>query len=239
MTPGDSNDILARLKAVLPARWFGDDTPVLDGVLTGLASAWSWVHELIDYARIQARIGTAGGAFLDMIAVDFFGTWLQRRASEGDTAFRARIGAEMLRPRGTRPALVSALEDLTGRTPAIFEPSNPSDTGGYNLGGLGYGGASSGGLGSEGLGSGGLGNSGGGGYGSLALPFQAFVTAYRPTGAGIAGIAGYGGAGGGYGAGGVEYTSPDMIAGTVTDAEIYATIAHTLPVATTAWTAIA
>ena len=31
-----SSSIIARLRAVLPARWFADDTPVLDALLAGL-----------------------------------------------------------------------------------------------------------------------------------------------------------------------------------------------------------
>ena len=35
---GSIADMLGRLKAVLPTRWFADETPVLDGVLSGFAA---------------------------------------------------------------------------------------------------------------------------------------------------------------------------------------------------------
>ncbi|HTN11814.1 MAG TPA: hypothetical protein VL154_12680, partial [Acetobacteraceae bacterium] len=44
---------------------------------------------------------------------------------------------------------------------------------------------------------------------------------------------------GGYGAGAIEYASADMVQGQVTDADIYATAARSMPAATIAWTAIA
>jgi len=37
---GDQQDMLRRIKTVLPARWFADASPVLDGVLSGLAAGW-------------------------------------------------------------------------------------------------------------------------------------------------------------------------------------------------------
>ena len=58
---GDSQDLLLRLKQVLPLRWFPDDTPVLDTLLNGLGWAWVWVYGLLQYAISQARISTANG----------------------------------------------------------------------------------------------------------------------------------------------------------------------------------
>ena len=43
-----------------------------------------------------------------------------------------------MRERNTRNAVISVLTDLTGRTPLVFEPSRPADTGGYGIG-TGYG----------------------------------------------------------------------------------------------------
>jgi hypothetical protein len=214
---GDSPDMLARLKAVLPSRWFADETPVLDGVLTGLASAAAWAYGLLAAVRLAARIGTATGGFLDMIALDFFGTRITRRVDQGDASFRTRIEAELLRERGTRGAVISVLQDLTGRTPVVFEPMRPADTRGWGAA-LGYGAA--------------------GGWGSLLLPFQCFVTAYRAQGAGIATVAGWRAGAGGWGVGAIEYASLDMLQGQVTDADIDAAIAGVMPVAAIAWTRI-
>lgn len=220
---GDIQDFVLRLRSVLPTRWFPDDSPVLDGVLTGLASCWSGIFDALTYVKAQARISTATDVWLDAIARDYFGTGGCRRNNQTDCGFRRRIQAELLRERGTRRALRSVLQDLTGRTPTIFEPANPADTGGYGAihgasGGLAYGSA--------------------GGWGSLDLPFQAFVTAYRPTGAGIAAVSGWGSATGGYCQGAIEYASLSMIVGLVTDQDINRALASVVPAAAICWTRI-
>lgn len=221
---GDIDDFVKRLKAVLPSRWFTDQTPVLTGVLTGLASSWSWLYGLLGDVRAQLRIGTASGIFLDMIAADFFGTRLTRRTAQTDDGFRTAICKEIVRERGTRAALTSSVRDLTGRAPTIFEPARPADTGGYGVRGMTAGS--------------GLGYGVAGGYGSLALPFQCFVTAYRPRGTGIANVAGWGAPVGAYGRGAVEYANLSMIAGQVTDADILTAVAAVLPANAIAWTRI-
>ncbi len=58
---GEPDDMLARLKLVLPARWFGDVTPVLDAVLTGLASTWSNLYALLANVRLQAQRAIISG----------------------------------------------------------------------------------------------------------------------------------------------------------------------------------
>lgn len=210
---GDVPDMVGRLRSVLPTRWFADVAPLRDGLLGGLGTAWSAVHGLILAVRGQARIATASGSILDLAAFDFFGSALLRRNGESDASLQARVKLEMLRPRATRGALSLALSDLTGRAPSIFEPARPADTGGYTVGGTGYGVA--------------------GGWGNLGLPFQVFVTAYRPRGGGIASVAGYGTGGE------LAYGSLDMVLSDVSDADIAAVTAANLPVATTAWLAIA
>lgn len=230
MATGDTTDIVARIKAVLPNGWFPvpnadgtTNTPILDGVLSGCAWAWSWSYSLLAYVRLQARRLTASGVFLDMISTDFFGTFLPRRTGETDTLFSARIGKEMFREKGTRAGLIQALTDLTGRVPSVFEPAYPLDTKGYGVA-CGYGVA--------------------GGYGSLALPFQFFLTAYRPTGQGVATVAGYGAIGGfngmpgAYGVGAIEYANPSMFVPPVTDQDILNVINDVRPIASIAWTQI-
>lgn len=218
MATGDQSDILQRLKATLP-RWFGDSTPILDALLQGLAWTGSFVYSLISYARLQTRIKTATDGWLDMIAADFFGSSLSRAANQSDTSFRARIIINLFRERATRGGVIKVLQDLTGRTPLVFEPQRPADTGAYSAPNSGYGVA--------------------GGYGSLLLPCQAFVTAFRPTGTGIPLVAGYGISTGGYGvASRAELASMDMIQGAVTDADIYAAIDSVKPAGTTLWTSI-
>ena len=220
---GDQADFLRRLRAVLPARWFPDVAPVLDSLLSGLASGWALIYGSLQFVRAQTRIATASGVWLDIIGLDFFGSALSRRQGEGDGSYRRRLQLEMFRERGTRAAVASVLTDLTGRSPTIFEPARTTDTGGYGsvsaaVTGVGYGLV--------------------GGWGSLQLPFQSFITAYRPTSSGIALVSGWGQGAGGYGDGSIEYGSLDMIEGQVTDADIMAAIASVLPVASTAWVAI-
>jgi hypothetical protein len=206
---GDTQDMAARMRSVLPAGWFGDVTPVLDAVLSGVGAAWSAMYSLIQTVQAESRLLSASGAFLDMFAADFFATWLQRWVGEGDNSFRTRIGLELLRPRSTRSALARAVLDMTGRAPVVFEPRRPADTGGYGAGGAGWGVA--------------------GGWGSLQLPFQVFVTAYRPCRGGIAIVAGYGTGGP------LVYADPSWVAPVATDQDIAAAVARVLPCAVTAW----
>ena len=221
MATGDQADIVLRLRAVWPARWFPDtapgaasNTPVLDALLAGVANVWAQVFSAVRYATRQARIATASDVFLDMIGVDFFGTAMPRQQSESDAHYRARLQAAMLQPRGTRAALVQVLVNLTGRTPLIFEPARPPDTGAWGVA-CGWGDT--------------------GGWGSLAMPFQCLVTAFRPQGGGVSIVAGWGVPAGGWGGGAIEYASPSMESEDVSDAQIAATVAGVMPVATIAW----
>ena len=61
---GDAADMIARLAALLPLRWFGDVTPVLSAVLAGLADGWAWLYTMLTYARLQTRIATATDSLL-------------------------------------------------------------------------------------------------------------------------------------------------------------------------------
>jgi hypothetical protein len=212
---GDQNDMVNRLKSVLPARWFGDVTPIFDGLLNGLANAWSGLYILLQSAAEQARIATATGVFLDLASTDYFGAAMPRRMGESDAGFSQRLRNSLLAGRATRSAVSSMLLDLTGRTPIIFEPLNAGDTGGYNSGTLGY--------------------SSAGGYGSNNLPFQFFLTAYRPNATPISNAGGYGVGPGGYGTAPMFYAELANISGMITDADIYAAAAAVLPTAYTGW----
>lgn len=219
---GDIQDIVARLKATLPAGWFPDSTPVLDAILSGLGSAWSWIYGFLCYVTAQTRLATATDIWLDIAAQDFFGSRITR-SGRVDADFRTRIQQEIMRERGTRAAIASVLEDLTGREPVIFEPANTSDTGGWGSvaaldTGLSFGAA--------------------GGWGSLSLPFQCFVTAYRPLSEGIAQVGGWSASAGGYGCGALEYADLALMAPMISDSEIFAAAASVVPTATIAWTRI-
>ena len=183
---GDVADFLRRLKIVLPPSWFPDSTPILDGMLTGAAYAWSQIYILLGFARQQSRIATAVGPWLDFVALDFFGSRVRRGGGETDSAFRGRIDAQLMLQRVTRAALLANVVAVTGRVPVIIEPANPGDTGVWGHGCawsiLGV-------------------------WGSLMMPQQAFVTAYRPN-------------------------SPGVVAA---DADIIAAVENVIPIAMTAW----
>lgn len=198
---------------MLPRGWFADVAPVRDAVLSALASAFQSTFALISAVKSAARLSTASGIFLDLYGADFFGQTLYRRPNESDDSFRTREMQELLRSRGTRNAVVTVLEELTGRTPQIIEPARPADTGGYNVGGVGFCVAGS--------------------WGSLCITHASFVSAYRPRGQGITEIAGYGT--GGF----LEYASTSFVTSVVSDADIYAAVTSVVPLGHTAWTRIA
>ncbi len=225
MAQGDKDDMLRRLVAVLPARWWANVAPIRDAILGGIADSLAWAYGLLVWVKAQTRILTCSGTALDLVAHDYFGLRFRRRAGEDDDPFRARVLAEIVRPRATRAAIIKAVNDTAGREAYLFfEPANPTDTGGYGLrGGMGY--------------------SCAGRYGSLNLPAQAFIIPLRPPGQGIPNVQGYQTAPGdpaigGLGAGAIKYARQADMVGPVTDSDIYAAIRATKPAGTVIWTAI-
>ncbi|MEJ7685614.1 MAG: hypothetical protein WKG52_00690 [Variovorax sp.] len=219
MATGDKSDFLSRIKSTLPP-WFTDSTPILNALLSGLAQAWANIYSLYLFAQMQTRIKTATDGWLDLIAGDFFGTRIARKANQPDVSFRAVIIANLFRERATRRALIQVLTELTGRAPTLIEPQQPGDCGGYGIPTSGYGVA--------------------GFYGSRLLPSQMFLIAFRPATAGIPNIAGYGNSPAAYrtpSIGGM-YGSLSLIVGQVTDADIQAAIDSVKPVGTVIWTTI-
>jgi len=185
-------------------------------VLTGIAGTQAFLYDLIAFAKLQTRIKTATGGWLDLIAVDFFGADAVRGAGQSDASLRSEILVNLFRERGTRAGLEKVLLDLTGNEPTIFEPARVQDTGAYRGPSRGYGVA--------------------GPYGSVRLPFQAFVTAYLPLGSGIPNVSGYRMPAGGYGVPSrLEYASLDVIADAVRDSDIFAAVDGVKPIATTVW----
>jgi hypothetical protein len=215
---GSAGDIANRIRQLLPG-WFADSNPTADALLTGAATALAFIYGLYVYAVAQSRILTATGIWLDLIAQDFYGTAVTRGPNQDDDGFRATIVANLFRPRATRQAISDVLLTLTGNAPAIVEPFAPADTGAYGIGYAGYGAA--------------------GGYGSQAIPAQAFVTAYRPVQYGIANVAGYGEVTAGYGAASqAEYASLALVSSIVSDADIYAAIDATKAAGCAVWVRI-
>lgn len=216
MATGDQNDITGRLLSILPPSWFSSRAPILTGLLQGFATAGSFVYGFIATARAQTRLATMRGMFIDLFAFDFFGRYLWRKAAETDAALKVRIRKEIFRPRVTRAAMAQALLDLTGNTPAIFEPWSPQDAGGYDAGGAGFDSA--------------------GGWGDTVLPAQVFIRLKRPGIPGVPNVAGFDAGAGGWDTGAIEYADASLMAGAVGDQDIYNAILATKPNGVTVWT---
>ena len=99
----------------------------------------------------------------------------------------------------------------------------------------------------------GTGTKGKGAFGSLLLPFQFFITVFRPLGRGIANLGGWGSlaspfASGGLGGwstrssasassqGAVALVGGSMVPPTVSDQQLYDTVAQNTPNGSVAWT---
>lgn len=157
---GDQSDMQSRLRALMPKSWLPKLSPNFDASLQGVSWALSTVYANITYAALQTRINTATDGWLDIISGDFFGAFLPRNANELDGSFRTRILANLFIKGPTRADMSKVLTLITGRAPSIFEPSNTTDSGGWDdsiywdiSGNMGD-----------------------------PMPYQAFVTAYRPVG---------------------------------------------------------
>lgn len=217
---GDQQDIFKRLSERIPKGWFGSVHPILDAVLQGIAAALAGVYSCYAYLVMQTRLQTSTDGWLDIAAADYFGpNGLPRQPNEADPAYRTRIKINIIRERATRNAVIKILTDLTGRAPTIVEPQRPLDTGAYGAPNCGYGVA--------------------GAYGSLLMNYQAFVTAYRPTGSGIPLVQGYGTSVGGYAQPSrAAYADLSQVVGSVSDAAIYAAVDSVKPYGTLIWVRI-
>jgi hypothetical protein len=220
---GDLADLVSRLWTVLPKRWFAEQSPNLQALLSSIATPWVWLYNLIVYVIMQTRLGTATDEWLDLISIDYFGYRLNRKSHEPDSSYRSRIQAALLREAATRSAVSAGLADLIGTQPVIFEPANCMDTGSYSR------------LGASAMAGTGMAYGLAGGWGSLLLPLQCFVTATRPATPGIGMLAGYGTSNGGYGEGAIGYGDLSLLPGHVSDADIQATLCSLLPVNAVAW----
>ena len=203
------SQFLGRIKSVLPPGWFSTATPVLDAFLTGLASPFAFIYDILSAVRCETRITTATGAILDLVASDFFGLRLVRQVGESDTAFRAQILTAVLQPCATRLALSNAVEAMIGEKPVIFEPARPVDAGSYCDNCLGYCVA--------------------GAWGSIELPFQIFLTIPSLRVPGVPVVAGYGTAGP------LCYLDFSMIPASISRGQVLSQIASNIPIGTTAW----
>lgn len=195
MATGDVPDCLNRIRAVLPP-WFPspENSPVINAVATGAATVASNLYALAQYAKLQTRIKTATGGWLDLIAFDYLGPTFQRRASESDVSFQSRILTFLLIPRLTVAGITAMLIALTGRTPSIIEAG--AGGGGYDLGELAFDTA------------------------GCWVGQNLVITAFRPPGQGVPLVDGYDGGAGGFDVGAIEWVDNTQVTGQITDAEI-------------------
>lgn len=237
MSIGDSSDIFSRLKSALPQRWFGstsDSMPVVDSILAGIGTGLTFIYSLYAYAKLQCRVRTASDGFLDLIAADFFGSAIQRKANQSDASFRAVILANLFAEKATRKSIVTVLTNLTGRAPVVLEPNRPTDIaimGVPTVGGQNYMGIQTSMY------------TGPARMGSMAVPYTAMITAYRPQVTGGS-------------AGGAFMDAPTQAAlntplaksymnsltfqtSGATDADIYQAVDQAKPAGTILWVAIA
>lgn len=165
---GSQADFVARMMAVLPTGWFPDTTPVLSGLLNGIASISASLYAMLEFVRTEARINTATGVVLDMVAVDFFGSTFTR-GGRTDSSFRAAILRRILRQGGIRAGMISELEVLTANTPVVVESERPADTGvlGGSAVGIGYAGGGTGYSANR--------TNAGAGYWGTRTPMQSFI----------------------------------------------------------------
>lgn len=190
---GTPADMRARIEATLPAGWFPyvssftglSLAPILDGALTGAATALSFAYYLFQYARRQTRLASMDGGWLDLASYDLFNYGLLRQSNEADNPFRLRIIKEFLRVRNTRIGITNIVTDVTGRAPVLVEPWNPTDCGVYDEPNTISAGSP---LAYDAAGAWGedpftvytYGPDTGAGYGEQPMTHQSFVTAYRP-----------------------------------------------------------
>ncbi len=211
---GGADDIIRRVKLLLPKGWWNDSAPIRDAIIGGLSDVSAWCYSLIVYAKKQTRVASATDLWLDILSKDYFRFELPRRVNEPDEAFRTRIQKELIRERVTRKGMNDALTDLTGKTPYIFEPWNTGDAGAWDVGTFALDIA--------------------GGWGDTILPAQSFVNVI-PPGAGIPGAPGWDCAALGWDIGGM-WGDMNLISGTITDQDIYDTINKTRPTGAIVWT---
>jgi hypothetical protein len=227
MATGDSNDIVNRVKYLIPFRWFSWVAPIRDAVLGGLGDAAAWSYSWYVYAKLQSRIATSTGPFLDITSYDFLGRHLPR-GQMTDNQFRARILATILQERVTRKGMIKAVTALTGAAPWIFEPWNTGDAGAWSgptakIGTFAWGKA--------------------GGWGATNLPAQSFMVVTRTAFSGVPNVAGWSGATGlgglgGWGVGAIEWFGANVGQVGVTNQMIYDIINTTRPTGSISWVRI-
>jgi hypothetical protein len=208
MATGDTNDMVNRLRAVFP-NWFSDPSvsKFANAVFAGLATGLSFAYSAIQYAKLQTRIQTATGGWLDLIAWDFFNVGFLRRRAESDDSFRSRVLKEVLRPRLTKAAILQMLLDLTGRQGIVIELNDASAIGSWDGPAFGF--------------------DTYGGYGSTENN-GLIIVAQRPINSGLPILSGYDSDAGGWDTNMFGLLDQSDLVGPLSDADITAQILRTI-----------
>lgn len=270
MATGDRADMVRRLQSLLPQGWFPtalSDAPILNAVLNGFAAGLAQSYSLVSFALSAVLLTTAKNIWLDFKAQDFLGNSLLRRPGESDASFRTRSTAAIFPPAVTRSALIARVKLLTGVTPTVFEPTQPLDTGVYcdvkatntnfvqspiTVNGSPLATTSGSVISATLFGAASVipgyytaAYNKSGGYGSLALPFQAFIKATLPPVSGSPYLAGYDGnktspvyAPWGYGTGLSAYLDINQNQTALLEEDIYQAVEDAAPAGSIMWTAI-
>lgn len=125
----DVEKLTAQLIELVPPSWTSVEAKKRGGVfwtlMAAIATIYSLVNIVIKQVKAQFRLATAAGVFLDAYSQDYFGTGTERALPRGlgetDDSFRARIRAEILRVKATKPGIRRAVAEVTGAAPIIVE----------------------------------------------------------------------------------------------------------------------
>jgi hypothetical protein len=142
-----ASDFGARLRALIPTIWFGNNATVKTGIpatngiqlsiTEGLGSGLAFNYQQIQYARLQTRLATTTDTNLDQASLDYFAGALPRNLGESDSAYSTRIRLQIVSPLGTIPAITNAVKAYLNYNPGALQASIYQLFGLSTQGGLG------------------------------------------------------------------------------------------------------
>lgn len=140
---GSQANIVKRLASLIPPSWFSQASPTghwwvgstdIGALLQGFGNVASYIYNLTVLAKVQMRLLTSVGMFIDLWSYDRLGSYIQRKTGETDVVWKTRVAKEVVRIRVSRSGMYQAILDLTGNPPVIIEPWNTGDCGAWSTG---------------------------------------------------------------------------------------------------------